>query len=85
MTRCPGKSATATTTEIETTLRLWIAANDAKDARIQELEQETARLRQRVARLASLLERQRREAAPRSVESVARRLRQWEGGGANGG
>jgi hypothetical protein len=75
---------TPTRTEIETTLRLWIAANDAKDARIQELERETARLRQRVARLASLLERQRRVAEPRSIVAGARRLRRWEGGGASG-
>jgi hypothetical protein len=37
--------------ELELTCRLWIAANEAKDQRIQELEAECRRLRSRVARL----------------------------------
>jgi len=37
--------------ELRGICRLWMAANDAKGARIAELEEETRRLRQRVARL----------------------------------
>ncbi len=37
--------------ELEMTCRLWIAANDAKEARIRELEAECNQLRRRVARL----------------------------------
>jgi len=37
--------------ELESTIALWIAANEAKDERIQELEALCARLQTRVARL----------------------------------
>jgi hypothetical protein len=37
--------------ELEATTRLWIAANEAKDQRIKELETECAHLRNRIARL----------------------------------
>lgn len=37
--------------ELEATCRLWIAATEAKDQRIQELTTECNRLRQRIARL----------------------------------
>lgn len=37
--------------ELEATTRLWIAANEAKDHRIKELETECAHLRNRIVRL----------------------------------
>ena len=37
--------------DLETTVRLWVAANEAKAQRILELEAECSRLQQRVARL----------------------------------
>ena len=37
--------------ELESTIALWIAANEAKDERIQELEALCAQLQTRVARL----------------------------------
>ena len=37
--------------ELESIASLWIAANEAKDERIAELEAECSTLRQRVARL----------------------------------
>ena len=37
--------------ELEASLRLWIAANEVKDARLGALEAECTRLRHRVARL----------------------------------
>jgi hypothetical protein len=40
--------------ELETTLRFWTAANDAKAQRVRELELECQQLRQRVARLGRL-------------------------------
>ena len=37
--------------ELQFTCQIWMAANDAKDERIAQLEQENARLRKKVARL----------------------------------
>lgn len=45
--------------ELEATTRLWIAANEAKDHRIKELETECAHLRNRVARLSRQVGRRR--------------------------
>ncbi len=41
--------------EMEMVCQLWIAAGQAKDERIEELEEEVRRLRQRTSRLARLL------------------------------
>lgn len=41
--------------ELELACRLWIAAGQAKDERIRELEAECARLRQRVSRLSRMM------------------------------
>lgn len=38
--------------DLELACQLWIAANDAKDHRIAELEQQVQRLRQKIARQA---------------------------------
>lgn len=54
--------------ELETTVHLWSEANDAKAQRIQELENECNRLRQRVCRLSRMVGR-------RSRSSQARRVR----------
>lgn len=40
--------------ELESLCRLWMAAGQAKDERIAELEAEVRRLRQRVSRLSRL-------------------------------
>lgn len=41
--------------EMEMVCQLWMAANQAKDERIEELEAEVNRLRQRTARLGRML------------------------------
>lgn len=41
--------------ELEMACRLWIAASEAKDEHIQELQGEVARLRRRVTRLGRML------------------------------
>jgi hypothetical protein len=46
--------------ELEVACSLWIAANDAKDSRIRELETECNSLRQRVARLSRLMGRRKK-------------------------
>ena len=40
--------------ELQSVCEIWIAANDAKDARITELEAEVSRLQERSGRLARL-------------------------------
>lgn len=59
------KRETRSVDELAGICRLWIAAAEAKDARIEELERECEQLRMRVARLSRLV-------APRSSR-VARR------------
>ena len=54
--------------ELECSCRLWIAACEARDLRIKELEQECATLRQRAARLTRQTRRQ--VGAPRSSKQV---------------
>ena len=53
MKDCTGKveALTAGYRELEATCSLWVAANQAKEERIRELEAECNALRQRVARL----------------------------------
>lgn len=55
--------------DLEATVELWVAANDAKDQRIRELQAECTRLRKRLARLGRLALRhqrgQRRQLAAR--------------------
>jgi hypothetical protein len=46
--------------DLEATVELWIAANDAKDQQIRELQAECTQLRKRVARLSRLAIRQQR-------------------------
>jgi len=51
--------------ELTSVCRLWIAAGEAKDERIVELERECEQLRMRVARLTRL-------ASPRDAQGVRR-------------
>lgn len=52
--------------ELKMVCEIWIAANNAKDARIQQLEAEVERLQQRVARLSRRVSRSAQvERAPR--------------------
>ena len=37
--------------ELQLACQIWIAANDAKDEQIQQLEQENSRLRNKIARM----------------------------------
>jgi hypothetical protein len=53
--------------ELEITCRLWIAANEAKDDRIQELVAECNQLRQRVARLSRQVGRKQKVATPSQI------------------
>ena len=53
--------------ELELTCRLWIAANDVKEARIRELEAECNQLRRRVARLSRRVGRRQKVAIPDQV------------------
>jgi hypothetical protein len=53
--------------ELESSCRLWMAACQARDVRLQELEQECQALRQRVARLGRHTQRQLGVAGPRQV------------------
>ena len=45
----------ASLAELEMACRLWIAASEAKDEHIDELQQEVAKLRRRVTRLGRML------------------------------
>lgn len=45
------KTTTCRCQELEAALSLWMAANDAKSHRIEQLEAECKQLRQRVSRL----------------------------------
>lgn len=58
--------------ELELTCRLWIAACQARDVRIGQLEQECQALRQRVARLSRRLQRQVRLPRERAEVRFAR-------------
>ena len=57
--------------ELQLACRIWIAANDAKDERIRQLEQENSRLRNKVTRLGRGTH-QRDDSRPRLL-SLARR------------
>jgi hypothetical protein len=61
-----------TSNELESACRLWIAACQARDIRIEQLEQECQALRQRVARLSRRLQRQVRVPGPRAPVRGAR-------------
>ncbi len=61
-----------TPNELESTCRLWIAACQARDLRIEQLEQECQALRQRVARLSRRLQRQAPVSGPRAQVRFAR-------------
>ncbi len=58
--------------ELESSCRLWMAACQARDLRIQELEQECQALRQRSARLTRQAHRQVGVAGPRRQVRFAR-------------
>lgn len=58
--------------DLERSLAIWIAANDAKAERIAQLEQECQALRSRLARLTRRLGRERGAARPSRVRSQAR-------------
>ena len=60
-------SLVAKCSELELTCRLWIAANQVKEARIQELEAECNQLRRRVARLSRRVGRRQKVAIPDQV------------------
>ncbi len=53
--------------ELEMACQIWMAANDAKDERIQQLEEENSRLRNKLTRLG--------RAARRSSQSQPRVIR----------
>lgn len=53
--------------ELETSVVLWSAANEAKVQRIQELEDECNRLRQRVARLGRQVGRRQRSSNAQQI------------------
>jgi hypothetical protein len=61
--------------ELHRVCQLWIAASEAKDARIRELEEECRQLGQRVARLSKLVGRRSRKGSPAAVQTPARRRR----------
>lgn len=50
-----GEDAGSRLAELEMVCRLWMAASEAKDERIEELENELVRLRRRVTRLGRML------------------------------
>jgi hypothetical protein len=52
---------------LEATCQLWIAANEAKDGRIQELEAECNHLRQKAARLVRQVGRRQKVSTPGQV------------------
>ncbi|MCC6748738.1 MAG: hypothetical protein IT371_13845 [Deltaproteobacteria bacterium] len=56
--------------DLEATCRLWMAAAQARDERVAELEAECAQLRQRVARLSRLVNRNQRVRRPEALRSA---------------
>jgi archaellum component FlaC len=55
--------------ELQMVCEVWVAANDAKDKRIAELEEQLEQMRQRVSRLGRLVARHRRD-EPRKARHV---------------
>jgi len=56
--------------ELDASLKLWIAVSEAKDLRIGELEEECHQLRRRVSRLTKMIQRQERIPCPQPLRSV---------------
>lgn len=54
--------------ELEVTCRIWIAANEAKDHRILELEAECKKLQSRVGRLGRRVGREKKETKVASIQ-----------------
>lgn len=56
--------------ELESIASLWIAANEAKDERIAELEAECSKLQQRVARLSRQAGRRQHPSKDQQISNV---------------
>jgi hypothetical protein len=56
--------------ELDAALRLWMAANDAKSHRIEQLEAECKQLRQRVSRLSRQVGRRGGQTGDQKVNSA---------------
>ena len=59
------QALTEQVSELQLVCQVWVAANEAKDERITELEAELARAQGRIARLSRLVGRQQRAEPPR--------------------
>jgi hypothetical protein len=64
------KTKTCHCQELEAALSLWIAANDAKSHRIEQLELECRQLRQRVCRLSRRVGRRGGQTGDQKVRSA---------------